>query len=82
MKEKLVKDSGVASDAAYNEIIQKLLTKPQAKGDNYSIINLPINWGGGKMNNQNNYQQMIEFGLLGHPWLVSDVSEGRGGRFQ
>lgn len=46
MKEKLVKDSGVASDAAYNEIIQKLLTKPQAKGDNYSIINLPINWGG------------------------------------
>ena len=32
MKEKLVKDSGVASDAAYNEIVQKLLTKPQAKG--------------------------------------------------
>jgi len=32
MKEKLVKDSGVAGDAAYSEIIQKLLTKPQAKG--------------------------------------------------
>ena len=42
MKEKLVKDSGVAGDAAYSEIIQKLLTKPQAKGQFISFSNLII----------------------------------------
>ncbi|XP_039753655.1 metabotropic glutamate receptor 2-like [Pararge aegeria] len=32
VKEKLVKDSGVATEAAYDEIVQKLLTKPRARG--------------------------------------------------
>ncbi|XP_034475768.1 metabotropic glutamate receptor 2 [Drosophila innubila] len=31
-KEKLVKDSGVAEDIAYDNIVQKLLTKPLARG--------------------------------------------------
>ena len=34
VKEKLVKDSGVAGDKAYDEIVQKLLTKSRARGDN------------------------------------------------
>ncbi|XP_034248278.1 metabotropic glutamate receptor 2-like [Thrips palmi] len=32
VKEKLVKDSGVAGDKAYDEIVQKLLTKSRARG--------------------------------------------------
>uniref|UniRef100_A0A8D8Q587 Metabotropic glutamate receptor 8 n=1 Tax=Cacopsylla melanoneura TaxID=428564 RepID=A0A8D8Q587_9HEMI len=32
IKEKLVKDSGVAEDTAYDEIVLKLLTKPRARG--------------------------------------------------
>ncbi|PBC28293.1 Metabotropic glutamate receptor [Apis cerana cerana] len=32
IKEKLVKDSGVAKDAAYDNIVLKLLTKPRARG--------------------------------------------------
>lgn len=32
VKEKLVKDSGVADERAYDEIVQKLLTKPRARG--------------------------------------------------
>ena len=32
MKEKLVKDSGVAEEGAYDNIVQKLLTKPRARG--------------------------------------------------
>ncbi|XP_071445912.1 metabotropic glutamate receptor 2-like [Hetaerina americana] len=32
VKEKLVKDSGVAEEAAYDSIVLKLLTKPRAKG--------------------------------------------------
>ncbi|KAL1462426.1 hypothetical protein WDU94_014260, partial [Cyamophila willieti] len=32
IKEKLVKDSGVAEDIAYDEIVLKLLTKPRARG--------------------------------------------------
>lgn len=32
VKEKLVKDSGVADDTAYNNIVLKLLTKPRARG--------------------------------------------------
>ena len=32
VKERLVKDSGVAGEAAYNDIVQKLLSKPKAKG--------------------------------------------------
>lgn len=32
IKEKLVKDSGVADERAYDEIVQKLLTKPRARG--------------------------------------------------
>ncbi|CAH0715878.1 unnamed protein product, partial [Brenthis ino] len=32
VKEKLVKDSGVASEGAYDNIVQKLLTKPRARG--------------------------------------------------
>jgi len=33
VKEKLVKDSGVANEGAYDDIVQKLLTKPRAKGE-------------------------------------------------
>ncbi|KAL5285744.1 GPRMGL5 family protein [Megaselia abdita] len=32
IKEKLVKDSGVAGETAYDSIVQKLLTKPRARG--------------------------------------------------
>lgn len=32
VKEKLVKDSGVADETAYDIIVQKLLTKPRARG--------------------------------------------------
>lgn len=32
VKEKLVKDSGVAEEIAYDNIVQKLLTKPRARG--------------------------------------------------
>lgn len=32
VKEKLVKDSGVAEQIAYDNIVQKLLTKPRARG--------------------------------------------------
>lgn len=32
VKERLVKDSGVAGDSAYNGIVQKLSSKPKAKG--------------------------------------------------
>ncbi|XP_055372495.1 metabotropic glutamate receptor 2 [Condylostylus longicornis] len=32
VKEKLVKDSGVAEEKAYDNIVQKLLTKPRARG--------------------------------------------------
>jgi len=32
IKEKLVKDSGVAGEHAYDSIVQKLLTKPRARG--------------------------------------------------
>lgn len=31
-KEKLVKDSGVAEEIAYDNIVLKLLTKPRARG--------------------------------------------------
>lgn len=33
IKEKLVKDSGVARESAYDSIVQKLLTKPRARGN-------------------------------------------------
>lgn len=33
VKEKLVKDSGVAEEKAYDEIVLKLLEKPRAKGN-------------------------------------------------
>lgn len=33
IKEKLVKDSGVAAEAAYDLIVQKLLTKSRARGE-------------------------------------------------
>lgn len=33
IKEKLVKDSGVAAEAAYDLIVQKLLTKKRARGE-------------------------------------------------
>lgn len=36
VKEKLVKDSGVAGEGAYDLIVQKLLTKPRARGTIYS----------------------------------------------
>lgn len=32
VKEKLVKDSGVAEEIAYDSIVLKLLTKPRARG--------------------------------------------------
>ncbi|CAG9760133.1 unnamed protein product [Ceutorhynchus assimilis] len=37
VKEKLVKDSGVGNISVYDNIVQKLQTKPRAKGSNYSI---------------------------------------------
>ncbi|KAJ8965627.1 hypothetical protein NQ317_010608, partial [Molorchus minor] len=51
IKEKLVKDSGVARESAYDSIVQKLLTKPRARGtlrntrhrDETPTINLPPN---------------------------------------
>ncbi|KAK9873215.1 hypothetical protein WA026_021447 [Henosepilachna vigintioctopunctata] len=33
VKEKLVKDSGVADESAYDNIVSKLLTKPRARGN-------------------------------------------------
>lgn len=33
VKERLVKDSGVAGEIAYDNIVQKLLTKPRARGE-------------------------------------------------
>lgn len=33
IKEKLVKDSGVADESAYDSIVNKLLTKPRARGE-------------------------------------------------
>lgn len=33
VKERLVKDSGVADDTAYDNIVLKLLTKPRARGE-------------------------------------------------
>jgi metabotropic X receptor len=39
VKEKLVKDSGVADETAYDIIVQRLLTKPRARGEiNYSAV--------------------------------------------
>ncbi|KAG8226796.1 hypothetical protein J437_LFUL002842 [Ladona fulva] len=38
VKEKLVKDSGVAEEAAYDSIVLKLLTKPRAKGNVFLFI--------------------------------------------
>lgn len=37
IKEKLVKDSGVAEDIAYDNIVQKLLTKPRARGKCHQV---------------------------------------------
>lgn len=37
VKEKLVKDSGVAEEIAYDNIVQKLLTKPRARGKFYAL---------------------------------------------
>ena len=42
VKEKLVKDSGVAGDDAYNGIVLKLASKPNAKG--YTVIILLFNF--------------------------------------
>lgn len=38
VKEKLVKDSGVAEEIAYDNIVQKLLTKPRARGKFFCIV--------------------------------------------
>lgn len=38
VKEKLVKDSGVASEAAYDTIVSHLQTKPRARGKNNSKL--------------------------------------------
>lgn len=38
VKEKLVKDSGVAEEIAYDNIIQKMLTKPRARGKQQRLI--------------------------------------------
>lgn len=40
VKEKLVKDSGVAQEIAYDNIVQKLLTKSRARGIQLFIIRL------------------------------------------
>lgn len=39
VKEKLVKDSGVAEEIAYDSIVQKLLTKPRARGKQINLQN-------------------------------------------
>lgn len=39
VKEKLVKDSGVAEDNVYDNIILRLQTKPRAKGKNFQVVN-------------------------------------------
>lgn len=41
MKERLVKDSGVADDTAYDNIVLKLLTKPRARGK-YAVLKIPL----------------------------------------
>lgn len=38
IKVQLAKDSGVANESAYDIIVQKLLTKPRARGKNTHII--------------------------------------------
>lgn len=38
VKEKLVKDSGVADEIAYDNIVQKLLTKPRARGKFFGLF--------------------------------------------
>jgi hypothetical protein len=38
VKEKLVKDSGVAKDSAYDNIVFKLLTKPRARGEYCHLV--------------------------------------------
>lgn len=38
VKEKLVKDSGVAEEIAYDNIVLKLLTKPRARGMQHSVL--------------------------------------------
>lgn len=42
VKEKLVKDSGVADESSYDDIVQKLLTKPRARGDLLFYIRIYI----------------------------------------
>lgn len=38
VKEKLVKDSGVAEEKAYDDIVIKLLSKPRAKGKYFKLL--------------------------------------------
>lgn len=38
VKEKLVKDSGVAEEIAYDNIVLKLLTKPRARGERSGVM--------------------------------------------
>lgn len=40
VKEKLVKDSGVAEETAYDNIVSKLLTKPRAKGKKTNLLKI------------------------------------------
>lgn len=40
IKEKLVKDSGVAEEIAYDTIVRKLLTKPRARGKNKDLLRI------------------------------------------
>lgn len=40
VKEKLVKDSGVAEETAYDNIVLKLLTKPRAKGKKTNLLKI------------------------------------------
>jgi len=42
VKEKLVKDSGIAGEAIYGRIVDKLLALPKAKGTEKTNVLLPV----------------------------------------
>ncbi|KAK9502122.1 hypothetical protein O3M35_012713 [Rhynocoris fuscipes] len=49
IKEKLVKDSGVAEEIAYDNIVSKLLTKPRARGSSENIVHYGRCKGGARL---------------------------------
>lgn len=43
IKERLTKDSGVAEDSTYDNIVKKLTSKPNAKGKPCSLYKMQVN---------------------------------------